>query len=80
MRIVVSVTEANPELIKLLNAVPPRQRAERLRVLASVGASFLTGGEKVLPSPFHDEKMKGTPKKDGKSLAVDFAKSLMGGG
>jgi hypothetical protein len=37
MRIVLSVTKANPELFEALESVPPRLRAERLRILATIG-------------------------------------------
>lgn len=44
MRIVVVVTETgNPELYKALHGTPPRQRAERLRTLATVGLVSVSG-------------------------------------
>jgi hypothetical protein len=37
MRIVVIVSEAQPELLKELNAIPVRFRADRIRTLAALG-------------------------------------------
>lgn len=39
-RIVVKLSEANAELIAELEKIPPRARAERLRILATIGLKF----------------------------------------
>jgi hypothetical protein len=41
IRIVVLLTEANPELVAEFEGLPPRARAERLRILATLGLRSL---------------------------------------
>lgn len=51
MRVVVHVSVAgHKELAADLEAVPPRERAERLRVLATLGLAALASGVSATPS------------------------------
>jgi len=50
IRILLTVTEGCPELYAALSNVPSRLRAERIRVLATIGVAAISGG---LPSPDH---------------------------
>ena len=43
-RFQVQVTDACPELLKDLTAIPARSRPERLRALATIGIAVLHGG------------------------------------
>lgn len=51
MRIVVDIPDAYHELIKELEGYEPRQRAGRLRMLATMGLLTLNGGVAVLGGP-----------------------------
>lgn len=44
IRVVVILTDANPELLAEFANVSPRARAERMRVLATLGLGFSRGG------------------------------------
>ena len=44
MRVIVSITAGCPELAAHLETQPPRARAERLRLLATLGLTALCGG------------------------------------
>ncbi|WP_313315478.1 hypothetical protein [Pulveribacter sp.] len=44
VRIVVVLTDANPELLEEMNKTSPRARAERLRALATMGLSVSRAG------------------------------------
>ncbi|MFO1431319.1 MAG: hypothetical protein U1F76_14445 [Candidatus Competibacteraceae bacterium] len=44
MRVIVSITAGCPELAAHLETQPPRARAERLRLLATLGLATLHGG------------------------------------
>ncbi len=44
MRVIVSITAGCPELAAHLETQPPRARAERLRLLATLGLTALHGG------------------------------------
>jgi len=50
IRILLTVTEGCPELYAALFNVPSRLRAERVRVLATIGVAAMSGG---LASPDH---------------------------
>ena len=50
IRILLTVTEGCPELYATLSKVPSRMRAERVRVLATMGVAAMSGG---LASPDH---------------------------
>jgi hypothetical protein len=50
IRILLTVTEGCPELYAALSKVPSRLRAERVRVLATIGVATMNGG---LASPDH---------------------------
>lgn len=45
MRIVVGIEQAHPELALHLLEITPRQRAERLRVLATIGLLLARGAQ-----------------------------------
>ena len=52
MRVVVKIpSHAYAELVAELERVPARERAERLRVLANVGLTFLKYGHEALNIP-----------------------------
>ena len=76
LRVVLTVTPANPELFADLSDVPARLRAERVRTLATLGLAAVSGGV-AMPRPTipmsagteaHGER---TP-----TRALSFAKSL----
>lgn len=76
IRIVLTVTQASPELFAALQEVPARLRAERVRTLATLGLAAMSGGIAItkLPvpdSPATDQQGKGKP-----ARALNFAKSL----
>ena len=50
IRILLTVTEGCPELYAALSKVPSRLRAERVRLLATMGVATMSGG---LASPDH---------------------------
>ncbi|KAF0162621.1 MAG: hypothetical protein FD157_3852 [Rhodocyclaceae bacterium] len=50
IRILLTVTEGCPELYAALSNIPSRLRAERVRVLATIGVAAMSGG---LASPDH---------------------------
>ena len=50
IRILLTVTEGCPELFATLSTVPSRMRAERVRVLATMGVAAMSGGR---TSPDH---------------------------
>jgi len=76
IRVVLTVTPANPELFAGLQDVPARLRAERVRTLATLGIAAVSGGivgarpaaSAVVPLD------KGSHGGSGRALA--FAKSL----
>lgn len=47
IRIVVNVSEGNPELYRDLLTIPIRQRAERMRTLASIGLCDMYSGQGI---------------------------------
>lgn len=72
----VAVNQASPELLADMHRVPARLRAERMRMLASLGLAA-TGSVHVTTSQAcgpYDLAEKRTANKD--RLAVDFAKAL----
>lgn len=72
--------EVSPELYVALKAVPSRLRAERVRTLAAIGLTALsgTGQPRVMASGSeHPAHEKVAP--SGSARAVSFAKSLAGG-
>lgn len=76
IRIVVAVNQASPELLAELGRVPARLRAERMRMLATLGLAA-AGGVHVIPNHAHvpsDQTENRTANKA--RLAVDFAKAL----
>lgn len=78
IRIVLTVTQASPELYAALQQVPARLRAERVRALATLGLVVASGGavgiKPVSPSAATDSgHASGTQDK-----ALDVAKTLGG--
>ena len=76
IRVVLTVTPANPELFEELGRVPARLRAERVRTLSTLGLAAMSGGivitkPPVSGSPATDQQGKGKPDR-----ALNFAKSL----
>ena len=67
IRILLTVTEGCPELFATLSTVPSRMRAERVRVLATMGVAAMSGGR---TSPDH-----GAAAVDVKDTATVFAGS-----
>jgi len=77
IRVVLTVTPANPELFADLGKVPARLRAERVRTLATLGLAAMSGGGIAITkpaapgSPATDQQGKERP-----TRALNFAKSL----
>lgn len=76
IRVVLTVTSANPELLNDLKDVPARLRAERVRTLATLGIAAMSGGIGIAKpaAPMDttsDQRGKSTP-----SRALNFARSL----
>lgn len=81
-RVIMTVTEeVSPELYVALMGVPSRLRAERVRTLAAIGLTAVSGAASLPRSAVHSHepplKEKATP--SGSDRAVNFAKSLVGG-
>lgn len=80
IRVVMVVTEANPELLADLAKVPARLRAERIRTLATVGIAAMSGSACItrsLASGEPKENPRVDRQDDGKrGHAVDYAKSM----
>lgn len=81
-RVIMTVTnEVSPELYAALKEVPPRLRAERVRTLAAIGLTAVSGSgvpSKTAASgcePVVMDKASST----GPARAVSFAKSIVGG-
>lgn len=81
IRIVLTVTPANPELFADLGKVPARLRAERVRTLATLGLAAMSGGIAITkPSvPDSPSPAMGQQGKERPARALNFAKSLGGG-
>ena len=61
MRITINYFEGYPELQADLSAFPLRARAERMRMLASLGLSVLNGGRAINNAPAATNVQKSTP-------------------
>jgi hypothetical protein len=80
IRTLVNVSEANPELLtELQSLASTRDRAERLRVLATIGLMVVKGNADLLPR--QAVELKKTPDSDGQSDdgAIMAAKKLLNG-
>jgi hypothetical protein len=49
MRVVVGFFDGHPELLAVMSALPPRARAERMRMLASIGLSVINNRSVGIP-------------------------------
>ena len=85
LRVVMAINQANPELLAELANIPERLRAERLRVLATIGLKILSQGSMAFapwPGPPAQAGVAPVepepPKVSGKSAAMNFAKKLKG--
>jgi hypothetical protein len=81
VRVVLTVTPANPELCADLSDVPARLRAERVRTLATLGLAALSGGiamtRPAMPVNSDPEgRGKHEPTRGEPIRALNFAKSL----
>ncbi|MDP1573053.1 MAG: hypothetical protein Q8M09_08010 [Pseudomonadota bacterium] len=83
IRIVLTVSEASPELYAALIQVPERLRAERVRTLSTIGLVALNGGQMLIHKPAPgddavsaDKKEDRAPETSGKALGA--AKKLSG--
>lgn len=84
LRIIMTVTQANPELLAELSAIPERLRAERVRMLATIGLKFMGFGPQAFlpatavayPSPLAEDKIHAP--KPGRRAAIRFAERLKG--
>lgn len=77
-----AVTEkVSPELYAALMAVPSRLRAERVRTLAAIGLTALSGTGVQLKAMTSGSEHSSQEKSasSGSARAVSFAKSLAGG-
>jgi hypothetical protein len=61
MRITINYFEGYPELQADLSAYPLRARAERMRMLASLGLSVLNGGRAINKAPAVTPAKESTP-------------------
>lgn len=74
IRIVLTVTQASPELFAALQEVPARLRAERVRTLATLGLAAVCGG---IGRPAIGPATEVAPQNAGApNRALSFAKSL----
>ena len=55
LRIVVTVSDGNPELYASLQGIPSRLRAERVRALATIGVAVAVGGVVITPRTPDDQ-------------------------
>ena len=55
LRIVVTVSDGNPELYASLEGIPARLRAERVRALATIGVAVAVGGVVITPRTPDDQ-------------------------
>ncbi len=84
IRIVLTITEASPELYAALQDVPTRLRAERVRTLATLGLAAIGGVVGSRPTkvaatePQHLQQQPPQQKQndDGVNRAIAFAKAL----
>lgn len=78
IRIVLTVTQASPELFAALQEVPARLRAERVRTLATLGLAAVCGG--IGSRPTTGQITEVAPQNAGApNRALSFAKSLADG-
>lgn len=75
IRVVLTVTSANPELFSDLEKVPARLRAERVRTLATLGLAAMSGGLAV-PKP-QAERQDAEQQQKKPDRAMNFAQSLI---
>ena len=61
MRITINYFEGYPELQADLSVFPLRARAERMRMLASLGLSVLSGGKAINKAPAATPVQEATP-------------------
>ena len=74
LRVVLTVTPANPELFADISDVPARLRAERVRTLATLGLVALSGGAITRAAITPSAKDERAPHAPDRALA--FAKAL----
>ena len=75
IRIVLTVTQASPELFAALKDVPARLRAERVRTLATLGLAAVCGGIGSRPA-IGPATGAATQNAGASGQALGFAKSL----
>lgn len=78
IRVVLTVTSANPELFADLGRVPARLRAERIRTLATLGLAAISGGIVITKPPMPDSLESDQQGNEKPARALNFAKSLGG--
>ena len=76
IRVVLTVTQANPELFAGLQDVPARLRAERVRTLATLGLAAVSGGIVTTKIATPEDIPTGRQGNRGPNRALSFAKSL----
>lgn len=77
IRVVLTVTAANPELFADLDKVPARLRAERVRTLATIGLAAVSGGSIDIAKPSAHDIARTVQHEHGKlRRALSFAKTL----
>ncbi len=80
IRVVVVVTQGNPELLAELEKMPARLRAERIRTLATIGLTVVPGGTSGTNKPPTPKDSKVDQQKNSlPDRATSFAKTLGGG-
>ncbi|MFA7096823.1 MAG: hypothetical protein WC383_10150 [Gammaproteobacteria bacterium] len=75
IRVVLTITPANPELFAALETIPARLRAERIRTLATIGLAAVSGavGGRAVNGPAADPSSQN---QGGADRAMTFARSL----
>jgi len=76
IRVVLTVTPANPELFAELGRVPARLRAERVRTLATLGLAAVSGSIAVTKLPVLDSPATDLQENEKPAPAMNYAKSL----
>ena len=76
IRVVLTVTPANPELFAGLKDVPARLRAERVRTLATLGIAAVSGGIVTAKPATVPDRPTSKPGQGPPNRALTFAKSL----
>ena len=78
IRVVLAVTAASPELFAALHGLPARSRAERVRMLATLGLVAGSGGASTKAPGSHTAEAGGGGNAGHQNRATEFARALGG--